>query len=159
MINNQSLLPLKGSYLFKGISSAELELLGPVFFEKTIDEGMTVFLEQMPGEALYLIKKGTIVISKMLAEGDEKTLVILGPDDAFGEMAILDGAPRMATARVAENAVLLGLRKEDFDNLCEKNPSLGLKIMNNIVRMFTRRLRQNAEDYKEMLLVSTGRNF
>lgn len=157
-MNTQSLLPLKGSYLFKGISESELAILGPLFSEKKLPEGMTVFLEQMPGEALYLVKKGTIIISKMHTEGDEKTLAVLGPDDAFGEMAILDGAPRLASARVAEEAILLGFRKADFDTLCEGHPRLGLKLMANIVRMFTRRLRQNTEDYKEILLASSGRD-
>ena len=145
---------LKCCFLFKEMSDAEVNMLAELFVEKRLNEGMTVFIEHMPGESLYLIQAGTIRISKMISEGDEKTLVILGPDDVFGEMAILDGAPRCATARVIEEARLLSLRKADFEALCEKNPSLGLRLMRNIVRVFSQRIRENNEDYRVMLLWS-----
>jgi CRP-like cAMP-binding protein len=103
-------------------------------------EGMTVFVENMPGESLFLIRQGAIKISRMLAEGDEKTLVILGAEEIFGEMAILDAAPRSATARVAEEARLLSIRKADYEVLCEQNPRLALKLTRNIVRVFSRRI-------------------
>ena len=145
---------LKGCFLFKAMSDAEISALAGLFVEKRLSEGMTVFIEHMPGESLYLIQAGTIRISKMISEGDEKTLVILGPDDVFGEMAILDGAPRSATARVIEEARLFSLNKSDFEALCEKNPSLGLRLMRNIVRVFSQRIRENNEDYRAMLLWS-----
>jgi CRP-like cAMP-binding protein len=110
----------------------------------------------MPGESLYLIRRGAVKISKMLAEGEEKTLVILGPEEIFGEMAILDGAPRSATARVAEEADLLSVRKAEFEALCEQNPALALKLMRNIVRIFSQRIRENNGEYREMLLWSLG---
>jgi CRP-like cAMP-binding protein len=147
---------LKESSLFEGLSDAEIGSLESLFGEKRIPEGKTVFVENMLGESLYLIEKGTIKISKMLAEGDEKILVILGPDDFFGEMAILEGNSRSATARVAEDACLLSLQRKDFEALCEENPKLGIKLMRNIIRGFTRRIRENSEEYREMLIWSLG---
>ncbi|BCR05016.1 cyclic nucleotide-binding protein [Desulfuromonas versatilis] len=148
---------LKGSFLFKDMAEDEISTLAGIFSEKRMDEGMTVFIENMPGESLYLVQRGAIKISKMLAEGEEKTLVILGPEDVFGEMAILDGAPRSATARVAETAQLLSIKKDDFEKLCDSNPKLGLKLMRNIIRVFSQRIRENNEDYREMLLWSLGK--
>jgi CRP-like cAMP-binding protein len=120
--------------------------------------GKTVFIENMPGEFLYLVKEGTIRISKMLAEGDEQTLVVLGAEDTFGEMAVLDGAPRSATARVIEDAQLFSLGKSDFEELCDSYPALGLKLMRNIIRIFSRRIRESNQEYREMLMWSLGRN-
>lgn len=148
---------LRTSPLFQNMSDAEIETLGAMFTEKVMPEGLTVFVENMPGESLYLIRQGSVKISKMIAEGDEKTLVILGAEDIFGEMAILDGAPRSATARVAEEAHLLSIRKADYETLCEQNPRLALKLTRNIVRVFSRRIRENNEEYREMLLWSLGR--
>lgn len=145
------------SYLFQDLEADELAILGGIFSSKRFEEGKTVFIENMPGESLYLIKEGTVKISKMIAEGDEKTLIILGPEDIFGEMAILDGAPRSATARVAENAVLLSVSKIDFEKLCEENPRLGIKIMRNIIRVFSRRIRDNNQEYREILMWSLGK--
>lgn len=147
---------LKNCALFAGLTDAEKESLESVFEEKRIPEGKTVFVENMPGESLYVIKRGTVKVSKMLAEGDEKILVILGPDDFFGEMAILEGAPRSATARVAEDAHLVCLQRKEFESLCETEPGLGLKLMRNIIRTFSRRLRENNEEYREMLIWSLG---
>jgi len=148
---------LKGSSLFKGMTDAEMTALAKVFHEKAMTEGATIFVEQMPGEMLYLIQSGTVKISKMLAEGEEKTLVLLGPEDVFGEMAILDGSPRSATARVAENAHLLCIKKTDFEILCDEHPRLGMKLMRNIIRVFSQRIRDNNDEFRDMLLWSLGK--
>ena len=147
---------VKNCYLFKEMTDAEISSLAGLFSEKRIGEGLTVFLEHMPGESLFLIREGIIRISRMISEGDEKTLVILGPEDVFGEMAILDGGPRSATARVIEEASLLSLNRSDFEILCDKNPRLGLRLLSNIVRVFSQRVRGNSEDYRTMLLWSLG---
>ena len=152
-----SLEPFKGSYLFAEMTSAELELLGRLFEEMFLEEGKTVFSENMPGESLFLIKEGTIRVSKMISEADEKTLVILGPEDVFGEMAIADGAPRSVTARVIESARLLKMSKGAFETLCRNQPGLGLKLMRNVVRVFSQRVRENQQDYREMLLFAANR--
>jgi CRP-like cAMP-binding protein len=143
---------LTGSALFRDMEPGEISILSGIFVERKMAEGATVFLENMPGESLFLVKQGTVQISRMIAEGEEKTLVILGPEDVFGEMAVLDGAPRSATARVAEDAQLLGIKKADFEVLCENHPKLGLKLMRNIIRVFSQRIRENNEEYRKMIL-------
>ena len=148
---------MTNSSLFKGMDATELNNLSRQFRVLEMCEGSTVFIEQMPGESLYLIEEGTVKISKMFAEGEERTLVVLGPEDVFGEMAILDGAPRSVTARVAETARLLVLKKTDFDQLCASDPRLGMKLMRNIVRLFSQRVRENNDEYRQMLLWSMGR--
>jgi CRP-like cAMP-binding protein len=148
---------IRASALFVDMSDAEIASLAELFSEKPMPAGKTVFVENMPGESLYLVQEGTIRISKMLAEGDEQTLVVLGPEDTFGEMAVLDGAPRSATARVIEDARLLSIRKNDFEELCDSYPALGLKLMRNIIRIFSQRIRESNQDYREMLIWSLGR--
>jgi CRP-like cAMP-binding protein len=151
------LAPLKNSVLFADLSDTEVEVLGGFFHEKNLSEGMTIFVENMPGESLYLIEQGAVKISKMLAEGDEKILVVLGAEEIFGEMAILDGAPRRATARVAEKVRLLSIRKTDYEILCEQHPRLALKVTRNIVRVISQRIRESDEDYMEMLALALGK--
>lgn len=138
--------------LFSGFSLEELRIFSSIISDKNIAAGMTVFIEGMPGESLFIIEEGTIRISKMLAEGEEKTLVVLGVDDFFGEMAILDGSPRSATARVIEDAKLLLLKKSDFELLCDENPKIGLKFVRNIVKVFTGRVRDSNDALREILL-------
>ncbi len=148
---------LDDSPIFLGLSTAEIQTLATVFTSKKINEGQTVFIENMQGESLYLIKQGTIRISKMMAEGDEEVLVVLGPADIFGEMAIFGDSQRRATARVAENAILLSLTKADFETLGSKDPALCLKLAINIIRVFSEHIRASQAAHRELLLDALGR--
>jgi CRP-like cAMP-binding protein len=154
MIKADSFVGIRGSSILQGMNDAELSRLAEFCEDRQMAEGTTVFIENMPGESLFLIRKGAIRISKMFAEGDEKTLVVLGPEDIFGELAVLDGLPRSATARVAENAELISLRNKDFESLCKSDPELALKLIMNIIRVFSKRIREANDEYRDMLIWS-----
>lgn len=143
---------IRGSVMLQGLNDEELAKLAEFCEDRQMAEGMTVFIENMPGESLFLIRKGSIRISKMFAEGDEKTLAVLGPEDVFGEMAVLDGLPRSATARVAADAELISLKKKDYESLCKCDPELALRLIMNVVRVFSRRIRETNDEYRDMLI-------
>ena len=143
---------LKDCFLFNQMNAVEVDTVSALFQEKKLDKGKTVFVEQMPGESLYLIKKGAVRITKLIAEGDEKTLITLKAGDVFGEMAILDGSSRSATARVETDTILFSVNKSDFEKLCKSHPGIALKIMRNIICVFSKRIRENNDDYREMLM-------
>ncbi len=92
MLKTEDFIAIKGSTMLQDFSADNLSSLAAFCDMREMGEGTTVFIENMPGESLFLVKKGTIRISKMFAEGDEKTLVVLGPEDIFGEMAVIDGS-------------------------------------------------------------------
>jgi CRP-like cAMP-binding protein len=152
MVTIEDFLTIKKSSMLQGFSDKELGQLAAFCEMRKMAEDTTVFIENMPGESLFLVKKGTIRISKMFAEGDEKILVILGPEDIFGEMAVIDGLPRSATARVAEEAELISLKKKDLERLCQEDAALALKLVINIGRVFSRRVRDSNEEYRDMLI-------
>lgn len=154
MLKAEDFLPIKGTAMLQNLSDRDLNTFASYCELRKMDEGTTVFIENMPGEALFLVKKGTIRISRMFAEGDEKTLVVLGPEDIFGEMAVIDGLPRSATARVAENAELISLKKKDFERLCREDSALALTLLTNIVKVFSQRIREANEEYRDMLIWS-----
>lgn len=145
---------VKESALLQGLTEDDLRRLAGFCELRKMDEGTTVFIENMPGESLFLVRKGTIRISKMFAEGDEQTLAVLGPEDIFGEMAVIDGLPRSATARVAEEAELISLKKPDFEKLSIEDATLALKLLVNVTRVFSRRVREANDEYREMLIWS-----
>ena len=151
MIESKEFSDIRESVMLRELSDADLEKLSGVCEKRQMGEGTTIFIENMPGEALFLIRKGIVRISKMFAEGDEKTLVVLGPEDIFGEMAIIDGLPRSATARVTEDAELISLKKKDFESLCQEDPELALRLVMNIVKVFSKRIREANDEYRDML--------
>ena len=148
---------LSNSPLFKGLAAKEIEFLSSVFTVRQISEGKTVFIENMPGETLYLIRAGTVQISQMLAETDEQIMAVLGAGDIFGELAIIDEGPRAATARIAETAILYCLERKAFNALVSEKPRLALQIALNIMRLFTAKMRKAKKDYRAMLVTSLNR--
>jgi CRP/FNR family cyclic AMP-dependent transcriptional regulator len=142
---------LRDSPYFKSLNDKEIGVLSQVVEEKTLPPGTTLFLEGMLGESMYIVVSGKIKIAKMISEGEEKVLVVLGPGDNFGEMAILDGGPRAATAVASEPTQILTLKRNDFAKLQEKDPAVAIKVLWALVKDFSRRIRENAERYKDLL--------
>ena len=95
---------IKKTVLFRGSSREEIELASGLFQERQIKQNTNIFTEKMPAEALYIIKSGNVRISIMAGEGEEKPLLMLGPGEFFGELALLQEESRLVTAR-AESPV------------------------------------------------------
>src|SRR4029077_5414478 len=75
------------------------------------------------GDAMYLIERGKVRISVRATDGHDVTLTDLAGGDFFGEMALLEGQPRSASATVAENARLAVLSREHFLSFMRSNPN------------------------------------
>lgn len=142
---------LLDSSFLKGLDPGELAMLAGNMHRKVMSEGTTVFIQNMPGESLYLVQRGAVQLSRMLPEGEESTLIILGPEEIFGEISIIVPTRRSVTARIVEECSLLILTRRDFDVLSDRHPRLGMKIMRNILREFSERQQSAEEDYFEML--------
>lgn len=104
-------------------------------FAVSYQPGDIIFCEYEPGDAFYLIQQGRVQISKIM--GDiEKTVDVLQPGEIFGEMAILEEAPRSATAIAVERVKCLEFNRENFEILMRGNPAIALKLL----RLFTKRI-------------------
>ncbi len=103
-------------------------------FEKELVKGEILFKEGDPGDEIYLIKEGRIKIYKEM-DGEERTLAILGKGEIFGEMAVLDGKPRSASAKAIENSVLEVLSKEAILNTINSQPMIKYLINTLIERL------------------------
>lgn len=142
---------LRDSLLFKGLADKELDLLAKLFSAHKVSEGKTVFVENMPGEALYIIKNGTVRISQMLSENNEKILVVLGAGEIFGELAVIDGDTRVTSARVSEDAVIYSLKRKEFMTLLSEHPRLGAQLTLNLARSMSAKMRLAKKEYRSML--------
>ncbi len=142
---------LKSSKFFSELTDPELTAIEPVIEEKTLPPGTTLFLEGMLGESMYVIESGSIKISKMIAEGQEQVLVVLGDGDHFGEMAMLDGGARAASAVSTAETKVFTLRRKDFLELGQAQPGVCLKVLWALVKDFSTRIRENSERYSKLL--------
>ncbi len=141
---------LKNQPMFKDLSFAELANVAPLFFEKAYTKNSTLFVEGMSGEILYCIKKGSVNITKKMANGQETVLATLKEGEFLGEMSLIDNRPRTATARVAEESLLLVMTKKAFTTLLEKHPDTALKILLVFLKIANERLRKANESFKQI---------
>src|SRR4029077_14827397 len=103
--------------------------------------GAVLFRTGDEGDAMYIIEKGKVRICVRAKDGHEVTLTELHRGDFFGEMALLDGKPRSADARVAEDARLAVLSREHFLSFTRRNPNVALEMLTALAN----RLRQTDE--------------
>ena len=114
-------------------------------------KGETICREGQTDPSLFIIAKGSVAIHKQDAGERAKLLAKLGPGQTLGEMALLDGQPRSATAVAAEDLVLLVFTKAELDRLVEEKPLLAVKLLWKLARFLSQRLRQTSGALAEHL--------
>ena len=113
---------------------------------KTFRRGAVIFRQGDAGDCMYDIQHGRVGIYYDYDGPDEKLLAELYPDKIFGEMGLLDAAPRSATAVAMEDdTVLYAISEEEFFSYFETNPSKVLLLMQQMCS----RLRRTSRDYVE----------
>lgn len=104
-------------------------------FSKTYEAGQIVFCEYEPGESFYLIQTGQVKIVKVMGTV-EKTIDVLDPGEFFGEMALLENAPRSASCVAIDKCQLLEFNRNNFGILMMGNPQLALRLL----KLFAKRI-------------------
>ncbi len=133
---------LKPIALFSGLSDNELEEIARIIRRVSFGRGEMIFAEGDAGDALYLVERGRVRISKVLSGIGEEALAILGPGSVFGEMAVLDGGKRSANATAQEDVELLALDRDRFNALLLEDKDLAYQVLSVIVRTLAARLRE-----------------
>jgi len=95
---------------------------------RLFSQGQVIFRENDPGAEMYLIIQGQVEIRKVTGPSSSKTLTTLQKGDIFGEMAIIEGKPRSATAVAMEPAKLLVLNQKLYDSMVNSNPDFARKM-------------------------------
>jgi signal transduction histidine kinase len=127
---------------FVGALNDELRALGPTGHRKRFSAGEVVFSAGDAGNGLYLVESGRVQISMALGNGESHVLATIGPGDYFGEMAVLDDAPRSATATAEEETETYFLPREELLGVLTRRPQFALEL----AREFS--LRQRASNDK-----------
>lgn len=118
--------------LFQSLEPREVETLAKLLEEIAYRGGETVFHENDPGDAMYIVHDGAVRIWTHDEDVHEVTLAVLDPGQFFGELAVLDGSPRSATATAAADAMLYRLSQKDFYAFMLAHPSVALAMIREI---------------------------
>ncbi len=100
---------------------------------KTCSPGTTLFRDGEPGDSMYVIKDGRVRIFKEV-RGEEKTLAYLGPGEFFGEMALLNGKPRTASAEVVETTRLFAIDAKTFGLMIRNNGEIAARLIRRMAQ-------------------------
>lgn len=134
------LLRLKDSALFDSLTPLELKIVDGLMHERRYLAEEIIFDEGEEGQALYLVMSGRVIISRQSGAGRE-VVAELSAGSFFGDLALLDNAPRNAQTRALDNCELAVFFRADFMGLMETDPVIGYKISLALARHVGRRLR------------------
>jgi CRP/FNR family cyclic AMP-dependent transcriptional regulator len=134
--------------LFKHIDDIQLQKIATVLHERRYRKGTIIFQKGEEGSSLFIVCKGRvrIYLTSDDGQGREATVRIYRPYSTFGELAVLDGAPRSASAAALDEVSALVLQRADFLQLLRDN----FDLVQQILRLLTERVRYTTE-YSEQL--------
>jgi CRP/FNR family transcriptional regulator, cyclic AMP receptor protein len=102
-------------------------------FSRTFQVGEVIFREGEAGLTMFVVRAGEVRISKHV-RGGERTLATLGPGEFFGEMAVLSGRPRTATATALSELHLLELDEQRFGAMINSQAEIAARILKKLAR-------------------------
>jgi CRP-like cAMP-binding protein len=141
--------------LFSGIGNAHLRRVVDIGVEEQYKSSATIFSEGEPGNKFYLIVEGAVRISRIVPGMGEEALAVLRAGNYFGEMSLIDDAPRSATAVCHEKCRLFVVNRRDLEDLLFVDRDLAYELLWNWVRTLSRRLR--ATNDKMTFLATTSK--
>lgn len=123
---------LRAISLFSDLDEFQLQSIASKCTTRTYKTGTILFRENEPGTVFYLVVTGTVKIYTSNRQGEDKIMSILTAGDSFGELALLDGKPRSATAQVIEETTIISLAAQDFQRLLKNHFDLNLSILKQL---------------------------
>jgi len=135
--------------LFAGLTDVEMKAVSSTVVTRKFPKNTLVICEGDSSDSLYVVLSGKVKVFLSDEDGKEVTLNMQGEGEYFGELAILDEAPRSASVMTVEETKLAVLSKLAFDKCMEQHPSIALTVM----RGMARRLRDLTENVRSLALM------
>lgn len=158
---------------FAGLGDEALQAITALCVQRHLEAGRTLFEKGDPGDALYAIRRGQIRIVTESGDGRRRTLNLLGAGDVFGEVALLDGRSRTATAVAADATALFVVLRRDLLALIARQPEVAVQLIGllcarirwlsaqaeenaflSLDRRIVRQLLKLGEDYGQAIVIS-----
>ncbi len=145
---------LSAVQLFSRLSDDSLKRIAAMTVTVKAEDNDTVFLEGSAGDSFFIIVEGEVLITKSVpksqsaksgpgaSEKEDKVIATLQKGDFFGEMALLDEAPRSASAKSKGQTILLKIQRDTFWKFVESDAAVALQTILPLARTMSDRLRQ-----------------
>ena len=119
---------------FPKLSHEELEIIANYGASRTYPKNTILVSEGDPSEMFYLIQKGQVKVFISDDKGKEVILNLQGPGEYFGEIAIIDKAPRSASVMTNEACQIAVVTKQGFERCLAEHPELAMGLIRNLVK-------------------------
>jgi CRP/FNR family cyclic AMP-dependent transcriptional regulator len=131
---------LRRTRLFAGLDEPTLRALAERSVERSFPRHGRLFFQGDPGSGLFVVASGLVKVVVTSEDGEEMVLVTLGPGEALGELAVVDGGPRSAAAEALEPTSALLITRPVVLELAARDPALTealLKALGGLLRRLT----------------------
>ena len=131
--------------LFSQVDFAVREAVATRMTERRMKKGQLLFREGENGDEMFIVRLGTMLISKRVTGSVEQVLARVPAGDFFGEMALFDRSPRSATLQAETDVTLFVLDRTNLQNLIDMNPRAAATFFFTLVQVFIERLRASGD--------------
>ncbi len=142
-------MALRNIALFSGLSETEMAAVSSLAVTRSFPKNTLVICEGDVSDSLYVLLSGKVKVFLSDEEGKEVTLNMQGAGEYFGELAILDEAPRSASVMTVEDTKLAVLSKAAFEKCMEQHATIALVVMRGLAC----RLRELTENVRSLALM------
>ena len=136
---------LRRTRLFAGLDEPTLRALAERSVERSFPRHGRLFFQGDPGNGLFVVASGLVKVVVTSEDGEEMVLVTLGPGEALGELAVVDGGPRSAAAEALEPTSALLITRPVVLELAARDPALTEALLQALGGLL-RRLTEQASD-------------
>lgn len=118
--------------LLARLAPADLKALAGKGRLRSFRSGVTIFGQGEPGVSLHVVVSGAVRINVLSDGGEEATLALLGPGECVGDLSLLDGRPRSASAVAAQTTRTLVVTRDDFARWLAARPKAALALLETL---------------------------
>jgi CRP/FNR family cyclic AMP-dependent transcriptional regulator len=137
---------LRNLSLFSELTDKELTVLTALLRETHYPKNSVVFQEGEPGESLLLIAEGKVKVILLGEQGQETILTTMSAGSFFGELSLIDGAPRSATVITLDKSTFMQMTREAFLSALRTDPNIAMKVLAHL----SARVRDLTEEVRSM---------
>lgn len=142
-------MPHSSSFIFKGLSETQLQRLTSAVKERQIPKNQWLFHEGSSADRIYILKTGAVeMLTKVNGEYELPINIIRSKDECFGTSALVPPHEYSLSARCAEDATILEIKREDLEKITAEDSAMGCIIMKNLAKNLLDRLKETREEVK-----------
>lgn len=133
---------------FSGIDAESLDRISDIMVERKYRKNMVIFMAGEEAEAVYIIKKGKVKISKVTQDGKEHIIHIMSDGDVFAEACLFGVQPYPANAEAIDDSEIYMIKNKELEKLLEANPRIAIEI----IKIMSQRLKMISGQVENLAL-------